>query len=112
VSQGDAPANLYRHVDGIFPDTGTLTESAEQVAAVEGHPGFQAIKALLHAEVEKIDRQLDSGPLKSAEDYAFVHGRRGALLSFEQAVPAIVERAKQRAEQAERDAAGESAAGR
>lgn len=112
MSRDSAPANLYNHVDGVFPDTGTLTESAEHVAAVEGHPGFQAIKALLHAEVEKIDRQLDGGPLKSAEDYAFAHGRRGALLSFEQAVPAIVERAHKRAEQAEQEAAGESAAGR
>lgn len=112
MSRDNAPTSLYNHVDRVFPDTRTLTESAEHVATVEGHPGFQAIKALLHNEVDLIDRRLDSGPLNSAEEYAHAHGRRGALLSFEQAIPAIVERAKQREKQAEQEAARESAAER
>lgn len=112
MSQGDAPAALYNEVDRVYPDTRTLSESAEAVKQLEGHPGFQAVKALLYAEVAKIDRSLDSAPLRDATEYAYAHGRRSAILSFEGAATAIIERSQQRDEQAEREAAGESAAER
>ena len=108
----DAPVALYNHVDRVFPELQTLSESAEAVKRIAGEPGFQAIRQLLHAEVERLDRSLDNAPLREATEYAHAHGRRGALLAFEDAVTAIVERATAREREAENEAAGESAAER
>lgn len=108
----EASVALYNHVDRVFPDLRPLSESAEAVARLEGDPGYQAVVKLLHAERDRIDRQLDSAPLREAEEYAFAHGQRGAILSFEGAIQAITERAAKREQDAEQEAAGESAAER
>jgi len=108
-----APADIYRHVDEVYPDTRTLAESAETVEAMLGQPGYQAVRKLIGVEVESIDRKLDHAPLREASEYAHAHGRRSALLAFEDGAHAIIERAQQRvaADQEEIDA-GESASGR
>lgn len=108
----DAPVALYNHVDRVFPDLRPLSESAVAVQRLEADPGYQAVVKVLREEVDRIDRQLDSAPLREAEEYAFAHGRRGAILSFEGAVQAIIEKAAKREQAAEREAAGESAAER
>lgn len=105
----DAPADLYRHVDRVFPETRELSDSADAVAQLLAHSGFAAVQKLIDAEVASIDRKLDHAPLREATEYAHAHGRRGALLAFTDAASALLERSKQRIEADERDAAGESA---
>jgi len=103
-----APADLYRHVDGLFPDTRTLIESADAVEHMLGTPGYQAVQKLIEAEIELIDQKLDRAPLREASEYAHAHGRRSALLAFSDAAQAILERSKQRVEADERNAEGET----
>lgn len=113
MEQAKAPADIYRHVDRMFPDLRELSDSADAVDRLVSEPGFIAVQALIDAEVEAIDRKLDHAPLQEATEYAHAHGRRGALLAFKDGMAAIRERADERIKEDEAEtAAGESAAER
>lgn len=112
------PAAISRHVDELWPGRANLQDLLGAGQAVElamESSGYQAIKAVLEAEIASIDRQLD-GPAPDEREYRRLHGRRSALTAFEDAAMAIVARANERRriaeEDAQREATGESVAGR
>lgn len=86
-----------RHLDDLFPTLEALVEAAEAAQALTAHPGWDALSALLNAEIATIDADLDSGrPLDSRADYAAKHGRRGGLRAPGRALQALVGRAESR----------------
>lgn len=115
-----APPTLTRHVRDAFKgkeNDPQLFETAAAVRRVTSSPGFEAIKAVLDAEILSIDRKLDGEPLENASEYAHATGRRGALTAFADAAQAILEVADDRlsratAEASQHDDAGESASER
>lgn len=112
-----APPTLVRHVRDAFKgkeNDPQLFETAEAVRRSMSTPGFEAIKAVLDAEILSIDRKLDGEPLENASEYAHAHGRRSSLTAFADAAQAILEVADDRlsratAEASQHDGAGESA---
>lgn len=92
---------LIRHVDDLWAETHELIEDAEAVERLLESAAWSAVRRVLAAEVATIDRELDHGRAKEAADYAMQHGRRGALLAFEDAAKAIIERAQARRSKAE-----------
>lgn len=106
----DAAPAISRHVDRLWPALRDLTESAAQVEKLVEHPGVQRVRDVIAAEVEALDRKLDRTALSSVEEYAHAHGRKGALHAFDEAITAILERAKAREQEALSNAEGESSA--
>lgn len=109
MEHDSAPADIYRHVDRVFPELRQLSESAEAVEKLARDPGFKAVQAIIEAEIASIDRKLDHAPLGEATEYAHAHGRRGALNAFTDAMQAIREGAEKRIAEDTRQSAGESA---
>jgi hypothetical protein len=98
---------MTRHVKAEWSDDRLpeLIETAEAVDRMVSSPGWEAITRLLAAEKATIDRDLDHGAPRSAEEYAMAHGRRAALGLPLEAARAIIEQAaarKRAAEQHER----------
>jgi hypothetical protein len=55
-----------------------LFRAGEVVEDLAAHPGWKVIDELLQAEVDTVDRRLDTDrPLDSRAEYAAAHGRRG-----------------------------------
>lgn len=110
----DAPTALVRHVDKIWgkSEDAALIEAAEAVETALSGPGYQAVKRVLDAELESLDRRLDGDSILEQAEYARLLGRRGAIRAYEGAAQAIIIRSRERFEVAERsaNAAGESAA--
>lgn len=112
MEHDSAPADIYRHVDRVFPELRELSESADAVEKLASDQGFIAVMRIIDAEVASIDRKLDHAPLGEATEYAHAHGRRGALNAFTDAMQAIREGAEKRIADDTRQTAGESAAER
>lgn len=74
-----------------------LLDAAEEVRGLLSHPGWAHVEAAIAAEVDAINRRLNSGdePLSRAQ-YAKSHGRLGGLLYVREALDAIVQRADER----------------
>lgn len=115
-----ADPSLTRHVDAIWGGrdcTQGLLAAGRAVERLAISEGVEAVRKVLAAEIEAIDRKLDGKPLENASEYAHFHGRRGALNAFDEAILAIEQRSEQRRENVEaearsRDASGESEAER
>jgi hypothetical protein len=81
---------------GLF-DAGALVEN------LLAHPGWTHVARLVQEAADGLDRKLDGRALDSIQEYAFDHGRRGALLAFPEAARAIVSHAaSERSKQARR----------
>ena len=86
-----------RHVDDLYPSLESVLIAAEAVEAMLASPGWNHAQAIVEAEVETINRELDrGGEPHSRAEYAKAHGRRGGLLYVREALDAIVQRAEQR----------------
>lgn len=88
-----------RHVDALFPRPGLqeLLDGAEAARALRDAPGWPVLVALLNAETDQIDAELDDGRLlESRAHYAAKHGRRGGLKAPERAIEALIGRAESR----------------
>jgi hypothetical protein len=80
-----------------------LFTAGEEVEALLAHPGWSRVVELVRIEADGLDRKLDGRALDSIQEYAFDHGRRGALLAFPEAARAIVSHAaSERSKQARR----------
>jgi hypothetical protein len=80
-----------------------LFDAGEQVENLLAHPGWTHVARLVQEEADGLDRKLDGRALDSIQEYAFDHGRRGALLAFLEAARAIVSHAaSERSKQARR----------
>jgi hypothetical protein len=63
------------------------------VEDLAAHPGWKVIDELLQAEVDTVDKRLDTDrPLDSRAEYAAAHGRRGGLLAARAAVGTVLAR--------------------
>lgn len=105
-----ANPRLKRHVDTMWPDFQTLWAKGMAVEDLQGHPGWEAVLAVLDQELATIGVSLEDSniPLSQAE-YALAHGRMGGLRAARQAVQVILETAAKRYE--EQQAKHESGAG-
>jgi hypothetical protein len=92
---------LSRHMNGWdLRETFSAGEAVEDLAA---HPGWKVIDALLQAEVDTVDRRLDTDrPLDSRAEYAAAHGRRGGLLAARAAVGTVLARYRSTLEEQQR----------
>lgn len=106
-----AKPELSRHVRDLWPEDTELFTVGELVERLQSSPGWEAVQKLLDSEVETLDGELDSGRELSQAEYAYKHGRRGALRASLEAARAIVSKAterqaKQEAEQQAAESAG------
>jgi hypothetical protein len=103
-SLGLKQPQYVRHID--TSDLGSLFAAGDEVRSLLSHPGWDRVVRLIEAEIDTIDRRLDSGvvsgPPPSRSEYAMAHGRRGGLKAVIDAPQAILlvsetEMARQRA---------------
>jgi hypothetical protein len=88
-------AALSRHMGGWSLER--TFHAGEAVEDLLSHPGWKVIDALLQAEVDTVDRRLDTDrPLDSRADYAAAHGRRGGLLAARSAAGTVLARYRDR----------------
>jgi hypothetical protein len=93
-----------RHIDTA--DLQALFAKGEAVESLMSHPGWAHVREVIEAEIDTIDRRLDTGAVSgsppSRSEYAAAHGRRGGLRAVIDAPQAILlvsetELARQRA---------------
>jgi len=99
----DVDPALARHIADLWPRErmDDLFTAGEDVKVALGSAGVQAIERVLTAELAALDRALD-GRLHDHAQYAYMHGRRSALMAMFEAAHAIVVSAERlRAQQAE-----------
>jgi hypothetical protein len=80
-----------------------LFDAGEEVESLLVPPRLDPRRTALSEAADGLDRKLDGRALDSIQEYAFDHGRRGALLAFPEAARAIVSHAaSERSKQARR----------
>lgn len=103
---------MAAHVRRIWPDLEGLFATGEEVRALIGLPGWEAVTQVLAAEIADVNRRLDYGrePLTRAE-YAMAHGRLGGLMAMQDAALAILARYEHvlTEQRAQHESAGETA---
>lgn len=89
-----------RNIDGLYPGLEEIVRAGDAARGLLASDGWRVLMTLVEAEIATIDRLLDSDRLlESRADYAFRHGRRGALRFPEQALRALIGRADARYEE-------------
>lgn len=96
---------LSRHVRDLWPENTELFTVGELVDRLRTSPGWAHVHSVLRAEVQVLDGELDSGRELSQAEYAYKHGRRGALRASMEAATAIVSKAAERQAKAEEQTA-------
>jgi hypothetical protein len=86
---------LSRHMNGWSLER--IFHAGEAVEDLLSHPGWEVIDGLLQAEVDTVDKRLDTDrPLDSRAEYAAAHGRRGGLLAARRAAGTVLARYRDR----------------
>lgn len=100
-----------KHVREQFSELQRLFDVGEAVQGLEASVGYQAVLAVLDAELSAINRKLDGPNPLSHVEYTHLHGQRRGLLGMHLAVRAIEARYVAVLEEQERkhERAGESA---
>lgn len=94
---------LSRHVRDLWPENTELFTVGELVERQRSSPGWEAVQSVLDREVRALDSELDSGRELSQAEYAYKHGRRGALRASVEAATAIIAKAAERQARDEKD---------